>query len=254
VPLADPILLPARNPGPMTGRGNNTWLLDGAEPTLVDAGVGVAEHVDEIAGHLAGRPLVRVLVTHGHRDHASGVPALRSRWPDLDVWKWPGDDETPDALLPLTDGQRLAAGDRELSVIHTPGHAPDHVCFRDELAGAIFTGDMVVRGSTVVIPAGRGGRLTDYLASLEKLAAFRPSRCYPGHGPVIDRPLDLITEYLDHRAMREAQVLDCLAAGLTSVDDMVRRIYPDVTEAIRPFAALTVEAHLEKLREEGRLS
>jgi glyoxylase-like metal-dependent hydrolase (beta-lactamase superfamily II) len=242
------LLFPAHNPGPMTGPGNNTWLVDGAEPTLVDAGVGLDAHVDALARHLGERPLARVLVTHGHRDHASGVPALRARWPEVEVWKWPAAPDE-EGFRPLGDGQQIRAGD-----VYTPGHAPDHVCFHDASTGAVFTGDMVVRGSTVVIPAGRGGRLTDYLASLDRLAALEPTRFYPGHGPIVDRPLDLIAEYVEHRALRERQVLECLAAGLTSVDAMVDRIYPDVTGPIRPFAAMTIEAHLEKLRDEGRLA
>ena len=84
----------AGNPGPLTGRGNTTWLLDGGEPTLIDAGVGAASQLDAIARALGGRPLVRVLLTHGHPDHASGVPALRERWPQVEVWKWPPSGES----------------------------------------------------------------------------------------------------------------------------------------------------------------
>ena len=95
----------AANPGPLTGRGNNTWLLDGDVPALVDAGVGAPEHVDELAGALGRRSLGRVLVTHGHPDHASGVPALRGRWPSIEAWKWPAAGDS--GWLALTDGQRL---------------------------------------------------------------------------------------------------------------------------------------------------
>jgi glyoxylase-like metal-dependent hydrolase (beta-lactamase superfamily II) len=240
----------AANPGPLTGRGNNTWFLDGDVPALVDAGVGAANHVDELAGALGDRPLGRVLVTHGHPDHASGVPALRARWPAIEAWKWPVAGES--GWLALADGQRLRAGDRDLTVIHTPGHAADHVCFFDEEAGDLYAGDMVVQGTTVMIPAGRGGDLRAYLASLERLASLKPIRILPGHGPIIDRPLELIAQYLEHRREREKQVLSCLADGITDLDAMVARIYPGLHGALRPAARLTVEAHLEKLRQEGR--
>ena len=83
-----PILISAGNPGAMTGGGNNTWLLTGAEPTLIDAGVGAPSHVNQIASALEGRDLVRALVTHGHADHASGAPALRARWPKVELAKF----------------------------------------------------------------------------------------------------------------------------------------------------------------------
>jgi glyoxylase-like metal-dependent hydrolase (beta-lactamase superfamily II) len=245
-----PVLFDAGNPGPLTGTGNNTWLLDGDEPALIDAGVGQAAHVDAIARHLGGRALARVLVTHGHADHASGVPALRERWPALEAWKFPGDG---DGWRPLGDGQRVRAGAVELVVLHTPGHAPDHVCFQHAESGALFVGDMLSSVNTVMIPAGRGGHLRSYLSSLERLASLAPARAFPGHGPAIDAPATLIAAYLEHRRMRERQVLACLESGLTRADEMIARIYPGLDEAVRPAAVATLEAHLEKLREDGAI-
>lgn len=236
---AVPLLIFADNPGPLTGSGNNTWLIDGREPALIDAGVGAASHVDAIARALGGRPLTRVLVTHGHSDHASGVPALRAKWPSIEVGQFPV----------LGDGAIVHAGDRTLAVIHTPGHAPDHICFWDEARRELYAGDMVAKGTTVMIPAGRGGNLRDYLASLERLATLDPARIFPGHGPVIEEPVALIREYIEHRRMRDAQVRACLDAGIVDVDAIVSRIYPDLSPELRPAARLTVEAHLEKVRD-----
>jgi glyoxylase-like metal-dependent hydrolase (beta-lactamase superfamily II) len=249
---AAPILIQAANPSPLTGRGNNTWLLDGALPALVDAGVGAPAHVEAIADALGDRPLARVLVTHGHADHASGVPALRARWPALEVFKWPLPGEA--GVSSLKDGDALAAGDDQLIVLHTPGHAPDHLCFWNSRTRALFAGDMVISGTTVMIPAGRGGNLRDYLASLGRLATLDAARIYPGHGPIIDAPARIIDEYLEHRRLRERQVLACLRDGVSDVDAMVTRIYPELDETLRPAARLTIEAHLEKLRDEGRTS
>jgi glyoxylase-like metal-dependent hydrolase (beta-lactamase superfamily II) len=244
-----PILVPARNPGPLTGAGNNTWLVDGAEPTLIDAGVGHAEHLDEIASHLGGRALVRVIVTHGHADHAAGVPALMARWPGIEPWKWVRAGEL--GWRALGDGQQLRAGIRPLTVLHTPGHAPDHVCLLDSATGDMYTGDMVTKGTTVMIPAGRGGNLRAYLASLERMASLRPTRLWPGHGPIIEKPVELIAQYIDHRLQREIQVVECLRDGVTDVDAIVSRIYVGLADGVRPAARLTVEAHLQKLAEDG---
>jgi glyoxylase-like metal-dependent hydrolase (beta-lactamase superfamily II) len=247
-----PRLLGAENPGPLTGRGNNTWLLDGDEPTLIDAGTGAPAHVRAVADALGHRPLVRLLVTHGHPDHASGRTALQQEWPELECWKWPVGDEEP--WLALADGQVVQAGTRRLQVVYTPGHAADHVCFWDEASRALYGGDMLIQGSSVLIPAGRGGNLRDYLASLRRLGALAPRVVYPGHGKIINRPLELMAQYAEHRQTRERQVLSCLDETGPDVDAIVARLYPDLVEGLRVAARLTVEAHLEKLRAEGRLT
>jgi glyoxylase-like metal-dependent hydrolase (beta-lactamase superfamily II) len=235
----------------LTGAGNNTWLLDGAVPTLIDAGIGSPKHIESLAVQLGGRPLADVLVTHGHPDHASGVPALKAHWLDMRAHKWLTDEDAGTwDWVPLTAEEPIRAGDRALDVIFTPGHATDHVCFWDADRRELYGGDMLITGTTVIIPAGRGGNLRAYLASLERIAALDPLRIFPGHGPIIEDPSHLIEVYLTHRREREAQVRACLAAGVVNIEAIVAHIYPDISEAVRPAARLTVSAHLEKLREE----
>lgn len=239
----------ARNPGTLTGPGNNTYLIDGAEPALIDAGVGHPAHLDDVARALDGRALRRVLLTHGHPDHASGVPALRARWPGAQVYKWRDDDEP--AWLPLRDGGEVAAGNERLRVLHTPGHARDHVCFWHEPTRTLFSGDMMTASTTIMVPpAARGGSLRAYLASLRRLAALEPAVAWPGHGAVIADPAGRIAEYLEHRAERERQVVACLADGLSAIDAIVARVYADTPSDLWPAARLTVEALLEKLEED----
>jgi glyoxylase-like metal-dependent hydrolase (beta-lactamase superfamily II) len=243
------VLISAGNPGPYTGHGNNTWLLDGREPTLIDAGTGLVTHLDALDAALGGRALVRLLVTHGHPDHMSGRPALVGRWPALECWKWPSEGEQ--GWRPLTDGQAMRAGDRTVHVVFTPGHAADHVCFWDRDDRALYAGDLMVSGSTVVIPAGRGGNLRAYLASLERVRLLEPRIVYPGHGNVIDRPLELVAQYVKHRLARERQIRDLLTETGGDPERIVARLYPELPETLRGAARMTVEAHLEKLREDG---
>ena len=248
---AAPTLIPAGNPGPLTGRGNNTWLINGADPALIDAGTGAPGHVQALERALAGRDLRYLFVTHGHPDHVSGRPALAQRWPRLRASKLPEPGETGWELL--ADGQVVIAGDRPLIVVATPGHADDHVCFWNPTARAIYGGDMVVLGGSVLIPAGRGGNLRRYLQSLERLIGLAPEVIYPGHGNVIDRPVDVMTQYIQHRLERERQILACLRETGPDAGAIVSRIYVGLAESRRVAARLTVEAHLEKLRDEGRL-
>ena len=150
----------------------------------------------------------------------------------------------------LADGDTVRAGDGRLTALHTPGHAPDHLCFWDAERRHLYAGDMVQAGTTVMIPFGRGGNLRHYLGSLERLVALRPERIFPGHGAVIDRPVELLTAYLEHRRARERQIVECLENGIRTVDAIVRRLYPSLDPALAQPARLTVEAHLEKLRED----
>jgi endoribonuclease LACTB2 len=146
-----PILIPAGNASEWTGpNGNNTWLIPGSEPALIDAGVGNPEHVAAVEKALGGVPLARVLITHWHPDHVAGLPALRERWRGV---------KTVDVM-----GDPVPAGDGVLEIVPTPGHSPDHLCFFDRESGDLYCGDLARRGGTIVIPARKGGDLRAYLA------------------------------------------------------------------------------------------
>ena len=234
-----PLLIPVGNASEWTGpTGNNTWLIRGREPALVDAGTGRPEHVEAVARALAGAPLARVLITHWHPDHVSGLPALRERWKSLIVVESAGDP--------------VPAGDGLLEIVPTPGHSPDHLCFYDRAAGDLYCGDLARRGGTIVIPASKGGDLRAYLASLEIVRDLRPRRLLPGHGPIVDNPIPLIEGYLAHRADREQQILKAMLEGARTVDEIVRRVYPALPASLSDAAADSVRAHLIKLRDEGR--
>lgn len=253
----EPILLFAHNPSPMTGLGNNTYLIAvGGAAMLVDAGVGEARHLADLDAALDEQRarLESVLVTHGHRDHAGGAPAIARVYPSAAFRKlpWPEEDEQYDvAWSTLRDGDTVTAGSATLTALHTPGHSPDHLAFWHEPTRSAFTGDLVVRGSSVMIHWSRGGDLGQYLASLERLLALEPHRFFPAHGPVIDDPRAILTQYLAHRRFREQQVLNALRAGQQTVEAIAESIYDGLAPALMPAARENVRAHLEKLRADG---
>lgn len=236
-------IIRARNVSAWTGpTGNNTYLLPGAVPALVDAGVGAPEHIEEVAAALGGAPLALVLLTHAHPDHASGIPALAARWPGLRVLRHPDAGPGP-----------IAAGSGTLLPVPTPGHAPDHLCFLDTGAGDLYCGDLLRAGGSIVIPASQGGSVRAYLESLRRVRSLAPRRLLPGHGEVIDDPLPLIDQYIRHREEREAQVAEAFRAGHTTPEAIAAAIYPALSPALLRAAADTVHAHLIKLQEDGSL-
>ena len=251
----DITLVPGFNPGPYTGAGNNTYVISGEIPTLVDAATGKAAHLTALAETLASTRLAQVLVTHAHPDHANGCDPIAERWSDAVFRKmpWPERDQLQSVeCVPIEDGDRIPAGDGTLLAVHTPGHAPDHLCFFDETTGTLFSADLVVPGSSVVIPASRGGSLAQYLASLRRVLALAPARMLPAHGRAIDDPGAVLSQHLEHRQRREDQIVAALHAGDRRPEAIVDRLYEGLDPSLKRLGQESVLAHLVKLRDEGR--
>jgi glyoxylase-like metal-dependent hydrolase (beta-lactamase superfamily II) len=241
----------------LTGTDNHTYLLvSRASALLVDAGVGHRDHLKNLAAALRANDasLATVVVTHDHADHISGAPAIAGAFPSTGFAKYPSNataSRPPAGWRALLDNEAIEFGDEAIVVVHTPGHSPDHIVLWYERTGALFGGDLVIAGSSVMIPASRGGRLIEYLQSLQRVLALAPQRIYPAHGPVIDDPPAVISAYLEHRRQRERQVLAALGEGRRTVEAIAESIYDDLDPRLLPAARDTVLAHLEKLKAEG---
>jgi glyoxylase-like metal-dependent hydrolase (beta-lactamase superfamily II) len=244
------------NPGLFTGPGTNTYLVGRARPVLIDTGAGVPEYVPLMEEYLRRRGWTRperIILTHRHRDHMGGVGDLRRRFGELPVAKMVFKDSgLPAGIADLRDGETVEGNDATLIPVHTPGHASDHLCFYLKEERALFTGDLILSGSTSVIPDDDGD-LGQYLESLRRVQALDVQRIYPAHGPVIEDAQGKIQEYLDHRMLRERQILEALGAGARTIPEMVKVIYADVSPALHNAAAMSVHSHLRKLKQDGRV-
>ncbi len=245
-PLVRRIVAP--NPSMMTGPGPNTYLVGIDEIVVVDPGPDIEEHLDAIAG-CGGDRIRWIVCTHTHEDHSPGVAGLKART-GAEVLAF----DARDGLVidrPLRDGDQIVATEFVLRAVHTPGHASNHLCFLLEQERMLFSGDHIMEGSTVVIRPPDGD-MAAYIEQLERLKGLRPRlrSIAPGHGHLIEQPVAKIDEYLQHRAMREQQILDAVTSGAaaadgTTVDDIVAQLYAEIPDELQPMAAGTVWAHVE---------
>jgi glyoxylase-like metal-dependent hydrolase (beta-lactamase superfamily II) len=232
----------------MTGQGTNTYLVGSDELAIIDPGPDLPAHLEAILAAAGGARIAGIFVTHRHRDHLPAAAPL-SRHSGAPIY---GHPELPDVQRPLRDEERLEIDGFHLRALATPGHTTEHYCYLLEEQQTVFCGDLMAGSGTVIVGSGHG-ELVAYLDSLRRLLALSPVRVLPGHGPPIDEPKVKIQEYLDHRQLREDQILAALAAGRQSEQELREAIYPDIPSGLVWAAENNVRTHLLKLREEGRL-
>ncbi len=234
--------LRASNPGPFTLSGTNTWVV-GREPAwVIDPGPLLDKHLMDLFAAIDARGgLGGVALTHDHRDHSEAVPALLERYPaPLAAGRGPAD-------IVLGDQARVGP----FEALATPGHASDH--FALVAGGACFTGDAVLgEGSVFITPDP--GALSGYLRALRRLALREDIAVLcPGHGPAVWAPQAKLEEYVSHRLDREKRLIAALGEGRRGVGELLDTVWADVPGPLRPAAAVTLAAHLDKLEEERML-
>ena len=242
----------APNPGPMTLDGTNSYILTGAgsaSSIVVDPGPGDAGHLAALA---AAGPIDLILITHRHHDHTEGAAEL-ARLTGAPVRAADPRFCIDDA--PLVDGEIIEAAGLVVTVIATPGHTDDSVCFLlggDGPTGSVLTGDTILgRGTTVIAPPD--GSLGAYLTSLRSLAALGPRFVLPAHGPQLPDLQSVAGQYLAHREQRLDQIrsaLDVLGAD-AAVGAVTDLVYDDIDPSVRFAAEYSVAAQLEYLRGPG---
>jgi glyoxylase-like metal-dependent hydrolase (beta-lactamase superfamily II) len=232
----------AANPGPFTLTGTNSWIVGRAPAWLVDPGPHLPEHVDAVSAELRARGgLAGIALTHDHADHAEAVPAIRSQFPQAALAGARGEVDRV-----LGEGDSFGP----LTAVKTPGHAPDHLSY--VVSDVAMTGDAVLgEGSVFIYPDP--GALAGYLDGLERLRRFDLSVLAPGHGPPVYEVDAKFQEYISHRLDRERRLLAALAAGRRGVEELLDEVWDDAPQSLRPAAAVTLAAHLDKLADEGRL-
>ncbi len=205
-----------------------------------------------------GRTLLALFATHHHPDHVGGA-AFFARALGLPLWAHAltADRIAHPVERRLRDGEtlRLAGPEPQAwQVLHTPGHAPGHLCLYEASLGALVVGDMVASVGTILIMPGDGD-MKEYLHQLGRLEGLGAKLALPAHGDPIEQPAALFAAYAAHRLAREAKVLAALGAGgeTLELDELLPRAYADVGPAVWPIARLSLQAHLDKLVTEGRV-
>jgi glyoxylase-like metal-dependent hydrolase (beta-lactamase superfamily II) len=243
------------NPSSMTGPGTNTYLVGIDEIAVIDPGPDDRRHLDAIAG-CGGDRIRWILLTHTHEDHSPGAVGLKART-GADILAFGPGAGLGNVDVPLDgtlgDGDVIEATEYHLTVLHTPGHASNHLCYLLPEERTLFTGDHIMQGSTVVI-APPDGDMAAYVESLERLKQIKPRlrAIAPGHGHLILNPASVIDGYIAHRLAREEQVLaELRKTGSATIGELVQRIYADVPPELHSWAELSVWAHLRKLADDG---
>jgi len=246
----------APNGGMMTGAGTNTYLVGTRELVVIDPGPDDESHIQAILAAAAGR-IRWILCTHTHLDHAPGAHRLKQlSGAPVSAMLPPRTDHDFELSVDrvLADGDTVECADVVVRAVHTPGHASNHLCYLLTRNRMLFTGDHIMQGSTVVIwPPD--GNMRAYVDSLTALLKIELAVLAPGHGRLIEQPHDELSRLIQHRLRREDKVRQAVIRAGTGVtlEALLPSAYDDVSESLLKWAALSLQAHLDKLVQDGEL-
>jgi glyoxylase-like metal-dependent hydrolase (beta-lactamase superfamily II) len=255
------------NPSPFTFKGTVTYIVGRGRVAIIDPGPDDPRHIASLLQAVRGETVTHIFVTHTHRDHSPAVPAIKAATGATVLAEGPhrparplhigevnrleasGDtDFRPDVALP--DGEIVTGADWTLEAVATPGHTANHMAFAYKEAEILFSGDHVMAWSTSIV-APPDGAMSDYMASLHKLAAREEKIYFPGHGGAVKDAPRFVQRYIRHREARENAVLGRLAKGAADIPTLVRAIYIGLDPRLAGAAGLSLLAHLEDLVARG---
>jgi glyoxylase-like metal-dependent hydrolase (beta-lactamase superfamily II) len=255
--------LVADNPGPFTFKGTVTYLVGRGHVAVIDPGPDDAAHVAAILDAVRGETVTHILVTHTHRDHSPAAAAVKAATGAVVMAEGPhrasrpvqiGEDQRLDASadsefrpdIALGDGAVVAGRGWTLQAVATPGHTANHMAYAFPEADVLFSGDHVMGWSTTIV-APPDGAMSDYMASLHKLAQRAEPIYLPGHGGAVRDAPGFVRALIRHREAREAAILRRLAEGEADIPGIVQAVYVGLDPRLTGAAALSVLAHLEDL-------
>lgn len=260
----------ADNPGPFTFKGTLTYIVGKGKVAIVDPGPDDPAHIAAVLDAVRNETVTHIFVTHTHRDHSPAVPAIKRATGATVYAEGPhraarplhigehnpldssGDrDFVPDVRL--KDGDVVEGDGWALEAVATPGHTANHMSYALQGQDVLLAGDHVMGWATSIV-APPDGAMSDYMASLHKLARRDETLYLPGHGPAIPDAPRFVNYYILHRKAREASILHRLAKGATDIPTIVRASYIGIDPRLTGAAGLSVLAHLEDLVARGTVA
>jgi glyoxylase-like metal-dependent hydrolase (beta-lactamase superfamily II) len=253
----------ANNPSPFSFKGTLSYIVGRGQVAIIDPGPDDPAHIAALLDAVRGETVTHIFVTHTHRDHSPAVPAIKAATGAIVLAEGPhraarplhiGEAKRVDAsadmdFMPdhaLADGEIVSGKDWSIEAITTPGHTANHMVYALRGADILFSGDHVMAWATSIV-APPDGAMSDYMASLHKLARRTEKTYFPGHGGAVRDAPNFVRQYIRHREAREASILHRLGKGEADIPTLVRAIYIGLDPRLSSAAGLSTLAHLEDL-------